>query len=78
VVREEGAALLVDRFEVRARDRVAVGIDGGVIEGLRHAPLERLGDVVFQGIRLLVDFAPVVVEPLGEKRLQQPVVTDDL
>jgi diguanylate cyclase (GGDEF)-like protein len=77
LVQGEGARLLCKR-ELTVGDRVAVGVVAGIAEHRRDAFLEILGDVVLEDLSLVVDSVPWHVERLGEKRLDQPVMSDHL
>ena len=64
--------------ELDRRDRVAVGVVGGVAELGGDARLEVLGDDVLERLGLVVHAVPRHAEVLGEVELEQPVVAQHL
>ncbi len=72
----ERRALL--ELQVGARDRVAVGIDGGIAELRRDQRLEVLGEDVLEDLRLGVHAIPGHPQRLAEVALEQAMMADDL
>ena len=55
-----------------------MGVVAGLAELGRDQPLQILGDVVLEHLRLLVDAVPGHPQDFGQVGLQQPVVADHL
>ena len=66
------------QVELGRRDRITVRVELRVPQRARDPPLDVLGEVVLQHLRLVVHAVPGHPERLGQECLEQPVVAHHL